>query len=458
MRRSGCNDWHHTQNALARGGGRHVPIPREALDGLAEFERQGGLSRRNVLAGGVGLMLGVAGASGLSTRGVLEAAVAEAAANPDGTILVSIYLDGGNDGLNTLVPLAEPRYRELRGRIGIAPETTLALSDSQQFGWHPSLGGLKQLYDAGKVAVLPAVDYANPDQSHFTSNGYWRSGIVGQTTERTGWLGRTLDAIGSRDNPLQGISVSYGLDPILSSSKAPVAAVYDPSNFDFYVPDVWDSKAFLPAYRTIARAQAKHEALGDVRRTYGYAIEARDRLQPLAKEKEPPPPPVEYPKDGLGEPLRNLGRMLSAGFGTRVAALSTGGFDTHDAQPDAHAKLLTNLGDSLLAWQADLDQRGLSQRVLTLVWSEFGRRPEDNDSQGTDHGAGGLLLLVGNRANGGIRSEFPGLGQLDGDDNLRVSTDFRSVYATLLEDWLGVEAARILPSGPRDKLPLVRAA
>ena len=458
MRRPGCDDWRHTQHALERQGGRTVAIPREALDGLAEFERQGGLSRRNVLAGGVGLVLGVAGAGRLTTRGVLEAAVAEAADNPNGTILVSIYLDGGNDGLNTLVPLAEPRYRELRGRIGIAPETTLALPDAPQFGWHPSLGGLKELYDAGKVAVLPSIDYANPDQSHFTSNGYWRTGIVGASNERTGWLGRTLDAIGSRSNPLQGISVSYGLDPILNSAKAPVAAVYDPSNFDFWIPDVWDSKAFLPSYRRIAQTAAKHGALGDVRRVYGDAIEARDLLQPLAKEKEPPPPPIAYPEDGLGEPLRNLGRMLGAGFGTRIAALSSGGYDTHDGQPDAHAKLLQNLGDSLKAWQADLDARQLSDRVLTLVWSEFGRRPEDNDSQGTDHGAGGLLLLVGNRANGGIRSEFPGLGQLDDDENLRVTTDFRSVYATILEDWIGVEAARILPNGPRGKLPLVRAA
>ena len=142
---------------------------------------------------------------------------------------------------------------------------------------------------------------------------------------------------------------------------------------------------------------------------YGNTIETHDRLAPLAKEDKPAPPPLAYPDSDLGKAFGNLGRLLGAGFGTRIATISSGGFDTHDAQATAHADLLQDLGDSLRAWQADLDARGLSQRVLTMIWSEFGRRPEDNDSGGTDHGAGGLLLLVGNRANGGIRSEFPGL-------------------------------------------------
>jgi len=150
--------------------------------------------------------------------------------------------------------------------------------------------------------------------------------------------------------------------------------------------------------------------------------------------------------------------MLGAGLGTRIGALTAeGGFDTHDNQPAEHERLLKDLGDSLWAWQADLQARGLSRRVLTLVWSEFGRRPEDNESNGTDHGAGGLVLVVGDRANGGIRSEFPGLAKLDEDDNLRVTTEFRTVYASLLEGWLGVEAGRVLPGIGGARLPLVSA-
>jgi uncharacterized protein (DUF1501 family) len=153
---------------------------------------------------------------------------------------------------------------------------------------------------------------------------------------------------------------------------------------------------------------------------------------------------------------KNLSRMLAAGLGTRVATVSSGGgYDTHDDQPGKHADLLKDLGDSLAAWQADLDSKGLGDRVITMVWSEFGRRAEDNESMGTDHGAGGLVLVVGNKAKGGIQSEFPGLGRLDEDGNLLVSTEFRTVYASLLESWMGVEAARILPGIDARRLPLI---
>jgi uncharacterized protein (DUF1501 family) len=454
----GCRDWEGSQAALHGRTGRFIPIPARALDGLSEFER-GGLSRRDLLAGGVGLLLAAGGLPGLSTRGVLEAAAAQAADAPDAPILVSLYLDGGNDGLNTLVPVGDARYAQLRSRIGVDPASALPLADAPGFAWHPALAGLRELYDAGKVAVLPAVDYGHPDQSHFNSGGYWRSGIVGPAPDRTGWLGRTLDAIGTRDNPLQGIHVGWGQDPSLNARSAPVASVSSPSDFGFSIPDVWDEKAFLPTYRRLSRARAKHPGLAAVRSMYGNTIATHDRLAPLAKEDKPAPPPIAYPASDLGKGLGNLGRLLGAGFGTRVATVSSGGFDTHDAQAAAHADLLQDLGDSLRAWQADLDARGLSQRVLTMIWSEFGRRPEDNDSAGTDHGAGGLLLLVGNRANGGIRSEFPGLTRLDDDDNLVVTTDFRSVYANLLQDWLGVEASRVMPRIPGGThLPLLRAA
>ena len=454
----GCSDWHGTRAALRGEAGRVVPIPERALDGLAAFERSGELSRRNLLAGGIGLLVAANGMPGLSTRGLLEAAVAQAADAPDATILVSLYLDGGNDGLNTLVPVGDPRYAQLRSRIGVDPATALPLAGTAGFAWHPNLSGLRELYDAGKVAVLPAVDYSHPDQSHFNSGGYWRSGIVGPAPDRTGWLGRTLDAIGTHDNPLQGIHVGWGQDPSLNGHRAPVATVSSPSDFGFYIPDVWEEKSFLPIYRRLSRARAKHPALAAVRNMYGNTIETHDRLAPLAKEDKPAPPPLPYPDSNLGKSLGSLGRMLSAGFGTRVAVVSSGGFDTHDDQAQNHGALLQDLGDSLRAWQADLDARGLSERVLTMIWSEFGRRPEDNDSGGTDHGAGGLLLLVGNRANGGIRSEFPGLTRLDDDDNLVITTDFRSVYATLLEEWLGVEASRVLPRVPGGHLPLLRAA
>jgi uncharacterized protein (DUF1501 family) len=454
----GCGDWRASRRAFLGRAGEVVAVPADALDGLQEFTRQGGLTRRNLLERGVGLWIATSAIAGLSTRGVLEAAAAQADQAPDATILVSLYLDGGNDGLNTLVPLADPRYRALRSRLGIPAASTLPVTGAPEFGWHPSLAGLKALYDAGKVAVLPSVDFADADQSHFNSAGYWRRGIVGPSFENTGWLGRTLDAAGGTDNPLQGISVSYSPDPVLLSNRAPTATVYDPSNFDFSIEGVWNNEGFVRAYRDAATGRTESEGLAAARRTFENSFRVRDQLQPLKVDDTHPLPPVPkaYPDTDLGTALRNLARMLGAGFGTRIAALSIGGFDTHDAQLDTHAEILTDLSDSLGAWQADLEARALSSRVLTLVWSEFGRRPEDNDSLGTDHGAGGLVMVVGDRANGGIRSEFPGLSKLDEDDNLLVTTEFRTVYASLLESWIGVEAARVLPKIDAARLPLVK--
>ena len=218
--------------------------------------------------------------------------------------------------------------------------------------------------------------------------------------------------IGTHDNPLQGIHVGWGQDPSLIGHRAPVATVSSPSDFGFYIPDVWEEKAFLPIYRRLSHARAKHPALAAVRSMYGNTIETHDRLAPLAKEDKPAPPPLAYPdtqpRQVARQPRAHARRGLRhARRGRLAAAAST----RTTPRPRRMPTLLQDLGDSLRAWQADLDARGLSERVLTMIWSEFGRRPEDNDSGGTDHGAGGLLLLVGNRANGGIRSEFPGLTQ-----------------------------------------------
>jgi uncharacterized protein (DUF1501 family) len=456
----GCADWHTSRRALiGRGAERILEIPEQALaEGPAAAARAlgSGVTRRRLITGAGGLALACAAMPRLGARGIFEAAAAQAAEDPNGRILVSIYLDGGNDGLNTLVPIADPRYRQLRSRIAIDSATTLPVGGHPEFGWHPSLTGLKQLYDAGKVAVLPSVDYANPDQSHFNSQIYWRTGVVGQTFDRTGWLGRTIDAIGGSSNPLQAISMGWNLDPILLSRRAPIATVFDPGSFGFNIPEVWSTEAALGPYRG-ATSGARTSARRAAQQAYRGAISVYDRLAPLRVDRNQiPPTPLTYPDEHLGRGLRNLARMLGAGFGTRLATISQGGYDTHDGQPNDHADLLKTLGDSLLAWQADLDSRGLSDRVLTLVWSEFGRRAEDNDSNGTDHGAGGCVLVVGNHANGGIQSEFPGLGRLDEDGNLLVTTEFRNLYATLLESWIGVEAGRVLPGVDGRRLPIVK--
>ncbi|MEZ5080905.1 MAG: DUF1501 domain-containing protein [Thermoleophilia bacterium] len=455
-RRDGCNDWRMTRRRVASQAGRMMPIPADALDGLAEFERQGGLTRKNLLERGAGLVLMAGAASALGPRAILESAAAQQAASPDGAILVSLYLDGGNDFINTFIPITDPQYRQRRKRIAIPADQILPVSGSSEFGWHPSMSGIAGLYDQGKVAVLPAVDYAQPDQSHFNSQGYWQRGVVGPTLDRTGWLGRTLDLIGTRNNPLQGVSVSWGLDPTLIARKAPIGTVYEPSYFGLGIPEVWDEKGFTKLYREAARG-SHSRARQAVSQAYNNAFRMVDMLKPLQGDPNKlPPTPVEYPDSYLGKGMRNAARILGAGLGTRVLSLSRGGFDTHDDQPDEHTELLKDVSDSVAAFQADIQARGLADRVVVMIWSEFGRRPDDNDGNGTDHGAGGGLMLVGNRVNGGIRSEFPGLTDLDSDDNLKVTTEFRTVYASLLESWMGVEAGKILPKMDSRRLPLIR--
>ncbi len=457
----GCDDFHVSRRAMLGSAANNIVVLPEMVltDGpaaTADALSRGGITRRRLLAGAGGLAVACAAMPRFGARSILEAAAAQAAEDPNARILVSIYLEGGNDGLNTLVPLTDPQYAKLRSRVAIAPGSTLAVNGSADFGWHPSLTGLKTLYDAGKVGVLPAVDYANPDQSHFNSAIFWRTGVVGQTLDRSGWLGRTIDAIGNTTNPLQAISMGWGLDPILLSRKAPVATVFDPAGFGFSIPGVWSNDAALGPYRAMlsgARSTARKAA----QNAYRGAVSVYDQLAGLRAQGENiPPPPVAYPDEHLGNGLRHLARMLGAGLGTRIATISQGGYDTHDDQPTNHAELLKTLSDSLVAWQADLDSRGLSDRVLTLVWSEFGRRAEDNDSRGTDHGAGGVVLTVGNKANSGILSEFPGLSNLDEDGNLRVTTEFRNLYASVLEGWMGVDGGRILPGVDARRIALVK--
>jgi uncharacterized protein (DUF1501 family) len=234
--------------------------------------------------------------------------------------------------------------------------------------------------------------------------------------------------------------------------------VYSPDDFDFWIPGVWGDGYEAP-YRNLIKGRHKSKAVSAMREGYRTTFGVKDRLDPI---KTPdgaklPPTPEPYPDSDLGNSMKNLGRMLGAGLGIRVAALSSEGrFDTHDSQAGEHDRLIGDLGDCLSAFQADIEARGLGDRVVTLVWSEFGRRPEDNESAGTDHGAGGLCLVVGNKANGGIRSEFPGLTNLDREDNLKVTSEFPHLYATILEGHLGVEAGRVLPGIDNRRLPIFR--
>ena len=434
----GCNDFRQTSEATRR---RWLGAP---------------LTRRQVLGAGLGFGLSVYAARAMPLARMLEAAEAEAASAPNAPVLVTVFLPGGCDLLNTIVPLHDfGRYADLRKRIRLDGAPALG---SSGLGIHPSLttgtrGGIKGLYEAGKVGLLPGIDYANPDLSHFHSRHFWETGLITQDAA-PGWLGRWLDHHGSPDNALQGLSLDYSLSPVMRSGGAPVAAVYSPGEAKLYINGTW-GKGLDQALAAWDRISASRPRGPGPAAAYGAARLAKqvgDRLAPYAKQNDRGPdplaPPVPYPAGNeLGKRLGRLAALISLPLGVRVATVDAKGeFDTHDNQPGDLDKALRSTGEALAAFQLDLETRGVADRVLTLVWSEFGRRPQDNDSMGTDHGAGGIAMVVGSRANAGVLSAYPSLSALDREENLQVTIDFRRVYASLIEQWLGTSAADVIPN------------
>jgi uncharacterized protein (DUF1501 family) len=413
-----------------------------------------GLTRRRFVAGSLGLALSVYGAGRLR---LFDEGIANAATLPPAPILVTVFLQGGADALSLLAPQGDPLYRKLRPSLAVAGGTPF--SEDSRLAWHPALAPLAQLHGEGKVTVLPAVGYDHPDQSHFTSRHFWEVGAT-ETSLLTGWMGRYLDVAGTADNPLQGLSLTGSLQPTLATAKVPVATVDGPDQYDFWAPGVWGEPEtrMLEAFGTLGAVRGDDAATRTVAAVTAQADRLRQQLEPFAGKKLAPP--VAYPtsSDSFPKQLAGLAAMIGAGLPLHCVALeATGSYDTHAGQAATLTPALTTTAASLYSFQRDLESRGVADRVLTLVWSEFGRRAEENGSGGTDHGAAGTAFLIGTRAAGGQVGEFPGLASLDADGNLKATSDFRGVYASLLEQWLGFDAARVIPSASRFARPtLVR--
>ena len=435
----------HTRAEILRRGfaeaGRGLPSIESGMPAPAGT----GMSRRSLLLRSGGLALSVDGASRIGPAALREG-IAKAAAAPSPKVLVSVFLEGGIDALSILSPVADDTYRRLRPQLALDPAAGPAWAEDSRLHWHPSASPLDRLHREGKVTVFPAIGYAHADQSHFTSRHYWQVGEL-DTNVNTGWLGRMLDVVGSPDNPLQGISLDGSLSPSLATGRVPVAATWGPS-YDLWAPGVWGDVESLmfDSFGRIGSA-AEHSRDRGMQTAGEVARQANTLRGQLSSFGDSITSPVAYPDDEhFSTSLAGLAAMLAAGLPITVASVdSPGSFDTHDEQRDDFTSGLKATCDGLYAFQRDLEARGLDDRVLTLVWSEFGRRPEENESAGTDHGAGGNAFLVGTRAKGRMVGEWPGLDVLDEDDNLRSTSDFRAVYCGLLEQWFGVDAAAVIP-------------
>jgi uncharacterized protein (DUF1501 family) len=448
--RAGCNHCAGLSRSrflhrAAAEAGRGLP----AIEAGMPLPAGTGLSRRGFLVRGLGAALAVYGTSRLGFR-ALEEGIAAAAASPAQPVLVSIFLEGGADALSVLSPQGDPLYRQLRPKLALAGGT--ALREDGRLFWHPAAAGLAQLYGEGKVAVMPAIGYTNADQSHFTSRHYWEVGAT-DANLRTGWLGRYLDRVGKPDNPLQGLSLDNTLAPALATARLPVASISGADQYDFWSSRVWGEVEgrMLEAFELLG-AKRRDPGLQSVADVAAQADRLRHQLLPFQStngDSSGFASPVAYPQssDAFPKRLAGLAAMLAAGLPVRVVALSAPGqYDTHSAQATALASGLQLTADALLAFQRDLEARGIADRVLVHVWSEFGRRAKENGSAGTDHGAAGVGFLLGTRVAGTMVGEFPGLASgLDEDGNVRATADFRGVYSALLEQWLGTDPAAVIP-------------
>lgn len=372
---------------------------------------------------------------------LLRSAMADAKGNGDERILVVVQMAGGNDGLNTVIPFDDPEYAKARPGIGIGRDRVLKLNG--QLGLHPAMTGFSELFEAGQLAVIQGVGYAQPNRSHFRSMDIWHSARPDVVHTRNGWLGRAIEdeaQFGAGTLPAMALGMER-LPLALVSGRMAVPAVRDLSSYRLNVGGGSNRKRHVKVLTDTARLPADAGSeLDFLRSTARTAITSAERLAEVTKAYSPA---AEYPSNGLAERLKIIAQAVAADLGTRIYYLSLDGFDTHSQQEGAHQALLAELSSAVSAFFADLTGHKLADRVTLVTFSEFGRRVKENGSLGTDHGAASQMFAIGPGIEGGIHGQHPSLTDLHQGD-LKFHTDFRAVYATLLRNWLGVDSKPVL--------------
>jgi uncharacterized protein (DUF1501 family) len=452
-----CNDF--TRSQLLRRGAAVAGKGLPRIEPGMPLPAGTGLDRRTFLLRSAGAALSVYGASMLSPRHFEEGiAQASAAAGANQPVLVSIFLEGGWDALSVLAPVKEAKYRELRPTLGLAEGSGKVFGEDENLMWHPAAGGLAELHDEGKVTTFPAIGYQPADESHFTSRHYWEVGQL-DANVRTGWMGRYLDLTGEPENPLQGLSLDYSLAPALATATMPVAAVSSPADYTMWANGLGEpiSGPALETFGALGAFSAPSPAYAQARgASYDTGLVLEKMAGFVQSEKESgDTSPVTYPTGDFAERLAVLAAMLHTEMPIRCASMNAvGSYDTHSGEAETLSTNLQQTVAAVVAFQRDLEARKLDQRVLIQLWSEFGRRPEENGS-GTDHGAGGAAFLIGSLASGKMVGEFPGLSNLDVNDNVLTTSDFRAMYCSLLEQWFQTEAGLVIPGAGSFERPVL---
>ncbi|MEN0020697.1 MAG: DUF1501 domain-containing protein [Planctomycetota bacterium] len=384
---------------------------------------------------------------------------------PQDRVLVVVQLGGGNDGLNTVIPFGEDEYYRRRPSLGIREAEVGRLSGrgTDGLGLHPALDPIRELYDDGLAGIVQGVGYPNPNRSHFKSMDIWHTADTSGTGE--GWLGRYMDSqccgfgkgeSGTADSNAGGQADDASSPAIAIGREAPLAMQgREQKPVAFETPDLfrWTGEdihsTLSDPYAQVTRQGVREDVAPEsnaaflMKTALDAQISSEQIRQAVARRPE-----VQYPRNGLGRDLAMIASMIKAGLPTRVYYASTGGYDTHAGQGGAngqHANLLRQFAQAMNAFQRDLKSQGNDSRVLTVTFSEFGRRVGQNASGGTDHGTAAPMFLFGPMVQPGIHSKHPSLKDLDNGD-LKFNTDFRSVYATVLEDWLKADSREVLES------------
>ena len=357
-------------------------------------------------------------------------------------ILVVVQLSGGNDGLNTVIPFKDERYIKARPTLRFGEDAVLKIDADT--GFHPSLKGFAKLLEAQQLSIVQGVGYPNPNRSHFESMDIWHTARNEVGGDRTaGWIGRGLDSRQedwARTPDPGALHLGDEVQPLaLLAREVPVPSIRSLNQFRLELDRYGNLRQSIESAAAASRSGAS-DLLRFVQTRTTSALEVSRRIEAAAKEYKTP---VEYPGTPLAGKLKQAAQLIDAGLSTRVYYVALDGFDTHSQQADAHAGLLSQLGDALAAFTEDLQTHGHLDRVTTLVFSEFGRRLEENASQGTDHGAAAPLFLVGSKVKPGLVGKQPSTTELD-DGDVKFAIDFRSVYAALLTQWLSWPSAAIL--------------
>jgi uncharacterized protein (DUF1501 family) len=348
--------------------------------------------------------------------------------------MVILQLSGGNDGLNTVIPIRNDIYYRERPRLGI--EKTKALSLTDEVGLHPALVGLKELHDDGSLGILNNVGYPNPDRSHFRSMDIWQTGSGSDEYIATGWLGRYLDAqCNGCDKPTYALEIDDVLSLALKGENAKAIAMKDPKRL-FGTSNEKFFKDVLKDHRNNGE-----ETIDYLYKTMSETLSSANYIFEQSKAH---PSTTEYPKTELGNGLKTIASLIFSDINTKVYYISLGSFDTHVNQEAQQQRLFTELSDAVKAFSKDLKTNNRFNDVLMFTFSEFGRRVSQNASGGTDHGTANNMFLIGGALKQkGIINAMPDLNDLSEGD-LKYQIDFKTVYATVLKNWLGADDAAIL--------------